>query len=340
MQNRKYIEKLIIKSFDEQLNSEEQQVLTAWVSESDENGQYYFQMKNIWEVSCPAFDPDSIDVDKAEIKVIKHITQQSLWQMPVMIWWQKVAAILLLPLLMSAAYFIFTRSEVTQSAWQEVNIPYGITSRIYLSDGTGVWLNSGSKLSFPMKFNSNERRVKLSGEGFFEVHSDKKHPFIVETSKMDVRATGTSFNVEAYMSDTIIAVTLVEGKIRVNMGPTAEANLIPNQRIIFNSKREEYNLLPTDAQRWTLWKDGKLVFRDEPLEDVFKRIGRAFNVEITVRESVLAKQSYRATFEGESLNEILELLKITAPLRYVRTGKSKRADGLFRKEKIDVYIQD
>jgi transmembrane sensor len=340
MRNREYIEKLIIKSFAKPLNSEEQQVITAWLSESDENRQYYFQMKNVWEISCPAFDPDSIDVDAAEIKLIKHITQRSLWQIPIMIWWQKVAAILLLPLLMSATYFIFTHSAVSQFAWQEVNTPYGITSRIYLSDGTGVWLNSGSQLSFPVNFSRNERRVKLSGEGFFEVHSDKRHPFIVETSKMDVRATGTSFNVEAYTSDTIVAVTLVKGKIRVNMGAKTEANLRPNQRIVFNSKRGKYDILPTDAQRWTLWKDGKLVFRNEPLEDVFKRLGRAFNVDITVKESLIAKQPYRATFEGESLNEILELLKIAAPLRYVITSKCKRADGSFSKEKIEVYKQD
>ncbi|MDP4188741.1 MAG: DUF4974 domain-containing protein, partial [Bacteroidota bacterium] len=91
------------------------------------------------------------------------------------------------------------------------------------------------------------------------------------------------------------------------------------------------------AKDWGMWKDGVLVFRDEPLDEVFQRIGRNFNINIELKDSVLGKQIYRATFEGESLEEILRLLKMTAPIEYKRFGRNKLPDNKFTKERIEVF---
>jgi Fe2+-dicitrate sensor, membrane component len=341
MQQETDIDQLIVRSFSNTLSTEDQLRLTEWLNEDADNKQYYMQMKSIWNAGRPAFNPDAIDTEKAERLLLSKMNKRSWMQLPAIVWWQRIAAVLLLPLLLAAGYYMVSRHNTFQQlAWQEINAPYGITSKINLPDGTAVWLNSGSRLKFPSVFNGDERHVVLSGEGFFMVHSDKQHPFIVETPKMNIRATGTRFNVEAYSSDTLVAVTLVEGKVDVNIGNSMHTGLHPDQRIVYNSHSHKYNLTNTDAQQWALWKDGKLVFRDEPLEEVFKRLGRAFNVDISVKDKSIAKQPYRATFEGESFDEILRLLKLTAPLRYVRSGKFKQTNNAFNKERIEVYKED
>ncbi len=338
MQNINNIESLIVRSFSEALAPEEQERLNAWLNESGENQRHYMQLLNIWQSSHPAFDVDSIDVESAEKRVMSQLDKPSLLQMPVWVWWQRIAAVLLLPVLLIMGYLMISRySQPKNLAYQDVSSPYGAISRVSLPDGSSVWLNSGSRLRFPSAFDGKERHVVLIGEGFFEVHADKSHPFIVETAKMNVRATGTRFNVEAYSSDTLVAVTLVEGKVDVNIEDKIRTNLQPDQRIVYNSNSHKYDLTNTDAQRWALWKDGKLVFRDEPLDEVFKRLSRAFNVDISVKDKTIAKQPYRATFEGESLDEILRLLKLTSPLRYERSGKVKLQNDTYRKEKIEVY---
>jgi transmembrane sensor len=169
------------------------------------------------------------------------------------------------------------------------------------------------------------------------VHSDKKHPFRVNTEKLNVTATGTQFNVEAYSTDSITAVTLLEGKLDVKIGGSDGEKLQPNQRIVFNSNSNKYEMTNTVAKHWGLWKDGILAFRDESLEEVFKRLGRTFNVDIKVKDPVIAHQLYRATFEGESLDEILRLLKMSAPIRYKRSAREKQIGGEFKKEKIEVF---
>jgi ferric-dicitrate binding protein FerR (iron transport regulator) len=210
-------------------------------------------------------------------------------------------------------------------------------SKIDLPDGSTVWLNSGSKLKYPLAFDGKERNVSLSGEAFFKVHADKSHPFIVATQGLDVTATGTQFNVEAYASDTITAITLVEGKVDVDMSGIIKEKLKPNQRLVLNSITNNYKLTETDAQHWGMWKDGILAFRDEPLEEVFKRIGRNFNVDIKVKDPVVGKQLYRATFERESFEEILRLLKMTSPIQYKRIGRVRQPDNEYTKERIEVY---
>ncbi|MFT3752242.1 MAG: DUF4974 domain-containing protein [Paludibacter sp.] len=332
------IEILIAHSFSGMLTPDEREYLETWLNESEENQKQYMQLLNLWQVSQPAFDPEAIDVVKAERQFMSKIAQPAFRSQPFWGWWQRVAAIIILPLLLYAGYLTINSGQrPSRMVYQDIFSPYGTVSKIMLPDSSFVWLNSGSHLRTPIAFDDNERRVILSGEGYFEVESDKKHPFIVETAKANIRATGTHFNVEAYSSDSITAVTLVEGKLDVDIENKLHANIKPNERLVFNANIRQYDLTHTDSELWTLWKDGKLVFRDEPLDEVFKRISRAFNVEISIKGKAVAKLPYRATFEGESLDEILRLLRLTAPLRYERSGKRKVQNDTYAKEKIDVY---
>ena len=341
MLNEEIMEILVIKSFSEELTFIEIQSINRWRDESPANMRHYFELKNLWQLTHPAFLLETIDADAAEKRFKNKVkARHQLLQPNLFVWFQRVAAILILPLIALAGYLVYNQMQsnnYNELAYQEVKASFGLCSKVNLPDGSTVWLNSGSKIKFPVAFNSDERNVYLSGEAFFKVHADKKHPFIVSTDMMKVKATGTQFNVEAYLSDSITAVTLVEGVVNVKMDGTDDKKLLPNQRIVLNSFTKQYKLTDTDAQHWGEWKDGILAFRDEPLKDVFKRIGRMFNVSIQVKDSTISKQLYRATFEGESLTEILRLLKMTSPIQYKIVSRVKQDNNHYSKELIEVY---
>lgn len=331
------IETLIAKSISGKTTLDENAIIQKWVGESELNQNYYRELVNIWQVSHPTFSQDDIDVAKAERKILGQIQETKFVNSKLFVVWQRVAAILIIPISVFLGYMFYQQPlHSAKIAFQEITSPFGMSSKVDLPDGSTVWLNSGSKLKYPVVFAESVRKVYLSGEAFFKVHSDKKHPFVVSTAKLDVRATGTQFNVEAYLADSVTAVTLIKGKVDVSMSDNKKAQLQPNQRLVLNSNFNSYNIIHTDAH-WAMWKDGILAFRDESLEDVFKRIGRAYNVDIKVKDPVVARQIYRATFEGESLEEILRLLKISTPIKYKRMERIKLSDNEYRKEQIEVY---
>jgi len=295
----------------------------------------------VWEVSHPAFNPEEIDVDSAHRKVMEKILHQN---QPVSVrpklsflhYWQQVAAILLLPLLILSAYLYFKPASQIAETYQELFTPYGTWSVVNLPDGSKVWLNAGSSLKYPTQFNDKQRVVSMQGEAYFEVESDKEHPFIVKTKQLTVEATGTAFNVNAYTPDHVTAVTLVKGKVAVTLDQKKTISLSPGEKIDYNLATSLYNVNKTNTYKWCSWKDGILIFRDDPLEYVFKRLGQTYNVEFILKDAELGKYSYKATFEGESLNEILRLLEMSAPIRCKEVSNRNTNNEKFEKQRIEV----
>lgn len=251
-------------------------------------------------------------------------------------YWQQVAAILLLPLLILSAYLYFKPASQIAETYQELFTPYGTWSVVNLPDGSKVWLNAGSSLKYPTQFNDKQRVVSMQGEAYFEVESDKKHPFIVKTKQLTVEATGTAFNVNAYAPDHVAAVTLVKGKVAVTLDQKKTISLSPGEKIDYNLATSLYNVNKTNTYKWCSWKDGILIFRDDPLEYVFKRLGQTYNVEFILKDAELGKYSYKATFEGESLNEILRLLEMSAPIRCKEVSNRNSNNEKFEKQRIEV----
>ena len=251
-------------------------------------------------------------------------------------YWQQVAAILLLPLLILSAYLYFKPASQIAETYQELFTPYGTWSVVNLPDGSKVWLNAGSSLKYPTQFNDKQRVVSMQGEAYFEVESDKEHPFIVKTKQLTVGATGTAFNVNAYAPDHVAAVTLVKGKVAVTLDQKKTISLSPGEKIDYNLATSLYNVNKTNTYKWCSWKDGILIFRDDPLEYVFKRLGQTYNVEFILKDTELGKYSYKATFEGESLNEILRLLEMSAPIRCKEVSNRNTNNEKFEKQRIEV----
>lgn len=313
---------LILRFFSGTISPEEMKSLNTWLDESDENLHVFNRLKNIWDASNPAFDPSSIDIHSAKNKVLFQIKKekQIVRRRTIIQLWQRVAAIIVLPLLVYSIFIWSRYKNIEKSNYvtQEVVAPIGIMSTIQLSDGSLVKLNSGSKLKYPAVFDNDQRIVELDGEAYFEVESDKKkHPFIVKTGQITVTATGTEFNVEAYSIDSIVAVTLTEGVVDVSWDEL-HVELKPKERIVYDKRTKIHNIYISDPYKWHAWKDGVMAFRNDPLDYVFKCLGQSYNVEFIV-SSEIKDYTYYATFEDESLDEILSLLEKSAPIKYTRT---------------------
>lgn len=203
---------------------------------------------------------------------------------------------------------------------QNITVPFGAKTNIELPDGSFVWLNSGSTLSFPSKFKNN-RPVTLVGEAFFEVEKNEK-PFIVSTSYGEVEVRGTSFNVKAYNDDNLQA-TLVTGSVRVRekVGQK-EVTLRPGQQA--NLAKGKIRISNVETDIFTSWKDGKLIFRKEYLPTMVKRLERWYNVKIELeKDNRLNDIWFSGTLEMESFTEVLELLKVTSPIDYTYNEKTR-----------------
>lgn len=323
---------------------EECRILEEWIKGNPENNSYFQEAVNIWQTLHPAFDPESIDTDNAEKKIRKQIGQ-SRHSITPRFWtyWQRIAAILIIPLFILSAYLFikFTEDPYKNMQYQELIAPHGMLSQVNLPDGSKVWLNGGSSLKYPVIFKPGERNVILNGEGYFEVNSDKKNPFIVTTEQITLKATGTAFNIEAYNNDTLTAVTMVDGVINLSFNnhpdQTTSLSMKPGERAIFDSLSHKWIVSQTDPYKWYAWKDGLMIFRDDPLSYVFKRLELTFNVEIDLKDQELASAPYRATFEVESLDEILRLLELSAPLHFVHQEREKTGNNYYEKQRIEVY---
>jgi ferric-dicitrate binding protein FerR (iron transport regulator) len=335
---------LITRYLAGEASHEELVKLHTWISNSKENMTYFQHLKNIWDNSEHSAGEKMIDVEKAFKMIKKRVTFQS---PAISFWysWEKIAAILIIPLVLgNLLYFLFHTNDPTthqEPVYNELFAAFGTRSALKLSDGTSVWLNSGSSIKYPDRFVGNNRTVFLNGEAYFEVESDPKKPFIVETSSLNVKATGTKFHVSAYTSAEEAEVTLVSGKVKVSVTDDkkniSSSTLNVNQHFSFNKASETTLIINVDTYKYISWKDGKLIFRNEPLSQVVKMISQVFNIDIEIKGEEIQNYCFRATFQDESLTEILKLLKMSSPIDYIEVKRDPLPDGSFPRKKVIIF---
>nr|WP_321357224.1 FecR domain-containing protein [uncultured Draconibacterium sp.] len=259
-------------------------------------------------------------------------------------WFSRAAAILFLPLLGALIYFSSDHimqpnltAQVTVDTL-EVIAPIGSRTVVQLTDGTEVSLNYGSSLKYPREFIGNTREIELVGEAYFDVAHNENKPFIVNAGNLDIKVLGTEFNVNAYPGDKNISTTLVEGKVALEennqIGQViALGTMIPGQHVKYDKQSGEIGSTVGNIDKYIAWKDGKLVFDNEPIAIVAKKLSRMYNVEIQVAEEI-KDLTYTVTFVDEPLFFILDLMTETTPVKYSVSTRTKLPDGTYSKQKI------
>ncbi|NPA36613.1 MAG: DUF4974 domain-containing protein [Chlorobi bacterium] len=301
------------------------------------------KLKKLWKLSETIKLYQSIDVTRAASKIERKLNDNN---KRILLFFEKVAAILFLPLLItSIIYFNINRPVNYESTFNEIDNSFGTVSKLILPDGTKVWLNSGSHFKYPLIFKRKMRKVFLSGEAYFEVAKDKKRPFIVQTDDIDVMATGTKFDVLAYDNDNLTEATLVEGTIYIakdngdNKKPTPIACVKPGQKATLHKDRKKLTVQKTNIDKTISWIDGKLIFINDPMNEVIKKLSRWFNADIILVDNELTSYRYTATFTEETLPQILDLLKRSAPIEYKIYPRKKNNDNSYTKEKIEIRLR-
>ena len=311
-------DELLIAYFKGEVSDKEAQRITEWIEAKIEHQRYYQQLCRLFEVSYWIEDiPEQTEVafpQKTKILPWKHYV----------ISFMKVAAIFVLGF---ALHFFLNWQKTTHHELQhQIHVPTGQHVEIMLADGSKVWLNSGSTLTFPSKFNGKKRLVELDGEGFFEVKSDKEHPFIVSTSKYQVKAVGTSFNIYDYQDSPQFEAALLNGKVEVttNAKKSSVVILTPNQRAALC--QGVLKVKPIENANNYLWRKGILYF-NEPLLEVFDKLQEYYDIEFQIRNTSLTRKSPYCTGKfraKDGLEHIIRVLKETNHFDYQIDYESKK----------------
>lgn len=252
----------------------------------------------------------------------------------------RAAAVLLFPLIAAGLIYIHSSVKTTpaddKKAMASIYAPLGSRVSFVLPDSTTGMLNSGSKLSYSLPF-SNNRNVNLEGEAWFEVKKDASHPFEIKAGASIVNVVGTCFNLSAYPTEDYVEVVLLEGK--VNFSSTKDKDKIsvfPSERLVYQNGEAVKNV--ADPLKYKAWTEGKLAFRNEPMSEVARRIERWYNIKMNIADKELQKYSFRATFEDDSLEDVLRFICLTSPIRYSITPSQMLPDGSYEKETVTIYL--
>jgi transmembrane sensor len=329
--------------------------LLTWVSENEENMAYFREIGKVWYASSQLSlketdankgwktlldkfeDNDNRPMPKPEITIRKSVL------------YRLAAAVLLITALGIGT--VFFRHPQTKSAvsFFEALAPKGSRSFITLSDGSTVWLNSGTKLRYQSNFGQESRELFLEGEAYFVVAKNEHMPFRVKTSDVCITAIGTAFNVKAYNDESVIETTLENGEVRIdeinairNKPESTPIFLKPNQKAVFvkntknlslkdpqnkpqvnrNDSEVKIKTIPlkvdtlVDTKLTTSWKDSRWIFKSEKLLTLAPILERRYDITITFRDSLLRSYKFTGTLKEESLEQVLNAMCLAAPIRY------------------------
>ncbi|PSL49175.1 FecR family protein [Chitinophaga niastensis] len=334
------VDDLIARFLSGDISANEQKMLEHWIREDTANQVYFLQLRDAWLITAPS---GKYDATVAWDDLVNRVTAEPV--VAVNRWKQylKVAASYTLPLVIGGG-LVYTwlsfKREDNSSAIVTVTSPRGATTKIELSDGTEVWLNAGSKLQYAQSYNTRGREVQLEGEAFFKVHTNAQKPFTVNASDLKILALGTSFNVKAYPEDKTVVTTLVDGEVKIDGSKTASPfrmMMKPHQHVVYkkplstNGSEHTKNTAPAadspsavpvesrdvnDTEIYTAWKDGSWIVAAQSMEELAVTMQRRFNVKVIFKEEELKEYRFSGIFRQETLEQVLNILKLTAPLKY------------------------
>lgn len=353
------INQLLLKCIEGSASENEMQEAWSWISESYDNKRFYENMRDIWlsvslsshleESELESFwqkikDKTSSDnVEKAaEIDEPKRILPRLL----------RIAAIIVITFALGAVtgkFYLQNEVPSNDKEYYIVEAPRGAKSFLTLADGTKIWLNAGSKLSYQRNYNKENRNIFLEGEAFFEVAKNEHIPFYVYSSGIVVKAIGTAFNVKAYPEEGIVETTLVEGSISVeSVGKTGvkEQTLMhPNQKASFykaskdmvvENQEEEEDIIEEipipipikakierievkkeiDTELYTSWKDKRWFFEKQRLEDFAIILERIYDIKVIFKDDELKNYRLTGSLQEENLEQVLQAIQFTIPMDY------------------------
>lgn len=291
----------------------EKQRITEWIQANPENMREYMAQRKLHDLALWRTQP-ATEEKKPEKK---RFALRAAWKEAA-----KIAAVVAIMLLGTHYWAARHRMQETGSL-QSIYVPAGQRAELMLADGTKVWLNSRSTLTFPGEFNGDVRNVKLDGEGYFAVAKKVEQPFIVETSKCNVRVLGTEFNVLAYSIDSIWETSLLKGSVEIllpgsttggmRLAPNTMATLKANRLVKGHIKEADY----------FLWREGLLCFNNISVRDMIEKLKLYYGVDIVVNNKRILENHYTGKFRTkDGVEHVLKVLKLNNKFTYTKDDEN------------------
>ena len=365
----------------------EEKKLQSWINSSIENYEYFQKIKYTWLSTGQLRKDSDFDIEAALNNFYTAISAKPVDEASHGIFKLNIHKTVITKILKYAAVifiifsaggvcslFMFSNIQKKQNiATCYYEIPIGSKGKAILPDGTKVWLNAGSKISYATDYNAQNRIVKLEGEGFFEVVTNAKKPFIVKAKGLDIKAYGTAFNVKAYRDESEIITTLVKGKVYIEgkdkQNKSFTIQMKPNQCITYltdfqnkklsypDTKSDKKNMSETTNKQivtgesplpfftknavktelYTSWKENRWEIENANLLDFLKEVERRYNVTISIKSEELKKYPFSGTIMNENIEQVLSILRFALPVKY--TIKKDKIDLMLDLELKPKYIQ-
>lgn len=291
----------------------EKQRVTKWIQENPENMREYMAQRKLHDMALWRTEP----VAEENSRERKHFSLRGVCMEAA-----KIAAVLAIVLL-GTHYWTGKHQVPEDKTWQSIYVPAGQRAELMLADGTKVWLNSRSTLTFPGSFKGNIRNVKLDGEGYFAVTKNVEQPFIVETNKCNVKVLGTEFNVMAYAADSVWETSLLEGAVEIlvpgsnNSGMRLEPNMMASLK---GNRLVKGRIKEADC---FLWREGLLCFNDISVRDMIEKLKLYYGVDIVVNNTRILKNRYTGKFRTkDGVEHVLKVLKLNNKFTYTKNDET------------------
>ncbi len=310
-------EDLITRYLNGNCSKAEIEEIKQWLSESRENQKFFFGIKDVWDATAPV----SADTEEHLLNFYKARSKKRIpvgskgWKWPA-----AIAAALLIGFISG---MIIRDHRLPESPAEIVySVPLGSKSDLKLPDGTHIYLNSGSVLSYSSDYSPKNRNVKLQGEAFFMVTSSVQNPFFVSTHDFTTCVTGTQFNLCSYSDDEKASGMCVEGNLELTFSDGEKSiHLTPGMKAVLFKEGGKIETIRSDAVCETSWKDGKFVFKNIQFPELVKKLERWYDVKLVVSEAELNLYEYSGVFRNqETIWQVLDALALTSPVEYRKSN--------------------
>lgn len=327
-EQHKEIDLLIIQYLSGKPERETIKRLKAWSEESEANRKYVRTQLELWFSSGVSGSKVSFEGDKAFDSFKRKITFTGEQKKTVhRFYWKvlyRVAAVVLI-LLLPLTYWRGKEAVKQTFANMVVEAPMGANTKLYLPDGTLVWLNAGSKIVYSQGFGVDDRTLSLEGEGYFEVSRNEDIPFVIDTKEVKLQVLGTKFNFKNYPDEEEVTVNLMEGKVALHneLKAMPELYLEPDEKMVLNKYTGEMSKSKTNtASMQKSWTNNELYFDEEPLKNIAKELMRCYNVRIQVADSLKNEHFYGDfKYTENTIEEVLRTMSSTGRLKYKLVDK-------------------
>lgn len=308
MNEQKY-KSILNKFFRNDFPESVQSYFQRWFLRTGRSSQFDTTLAELFDSAIESNQPE-IDVNAHLARFNQKYKNRTSKKYQLLRKFYKVAIALILPLLVGALSYYYQSENINQEM-QQISTRCGEQKIIHLPDGSTVWLNAGSTLIYPKKFNAKIRSIHLIGEGRFSVAKNKDLPFVVQTNYQKIEALGTIFTVKAYSNSDYTITRLEEGLLRLSDGKANPYLLHPDQESVFDSHSGEIKIQAVDAVRLGLWYDGQLVFESASFDDILQSLSRQYNIDFIYDPASNNSKVLNVKFNtNESLEQVLDVLVV------------------------------